>query len=106
MTIGPDPRIMILWMSVRLGIVLLCSGSVRGLARMLENRKIATTACQKTTDGWMLLFSCVPDHGRANEITEERMRLQRRRLEFGMELAGDEPGVLRVFDNLDQVTIW
>src|SRR6267142_5906307 len=40
---------------------------------------------------------CCPE-----ELPEERRRARRARLELGMELAGDEPGMVRELDDLDQ----
>src|SRR5882762_9941466 len=42
---------------------------------------------------------------RADEGKEERMRGQRLGLEFGMELAAEEPGMLRRFDDLDVLAV-
>ena len=41
-------------------------------------------------------------HRSFDKAAEERMRLVRLGLEFGMELAGGEPGVIRQFDQFDQ----
>ena len=43
--------------------------------------------------------------GGADEVGEQWVRTQRRRLEFGMELAGNEPGMRRKFDQFDQAAI-
>ena len=43
--------------------------------------------------------------GRGDECFEQRVRLVRFALEFGMELAGDEKGMLRYFDHLDQFAV-
>ena len=42
---------------------------------------------------------------RGNETLEERMRLMGFAVEFGMELTGDEEGVLWYLDDLDQFAI-
>ena len=41
-------------------------------------------------------------HRRLNERREQRMRLERPRFQFGMELHPDEPGMILVFDDLRQ----
>src|SRR5204863_6496791 len=40
--------------------------------------------------------------GRLDEALEERVALHRPRLELGVELAGDEPGMVAELDHLDQ----
>ena len=41
-------------------------------------------------------------HRRADERGKQRVRLERSRLQFGVELHPHEPGVLRILDNLRQ----
>ena len=43
--------------------------------------------------------------GSADEGGEKRMRLERLGFEFGVELAAEEPGVIRGFDNFDVVFV-
>ena len=43
--------------------------------------------------------------GGADEGGEKRMRLERLGFEFGVELAAEEPGVVRGFDNFDVVVV-
>ena len=44
-------------------------------------------------------------HRRADEGSEQRVRLERSRFQFGMELHADEPGMVLVFDDLRQNTV-
>src|SRR5436190_8561946 len=44
-------------------------------------------------------------HCRGDEAREQRMRPRRPRLELRMELAADEPRMLRVLDDLDELTV-
>src|SRR5665648_913460 len=44
-------------------------------------------------------------HGGADEGFEQRMRLKRPRLQFGMELHADEPGMVRDLDDLRQKSV-
>src|SRR6185437_3476551 len=44
--------------------------------------------------------------GRPYECPEERMRLQRLRLKFGMELAPNEVGMVRQFDHFNIRAVW
>jgi hypothetical protein len=46
-----------------------------------------------------------PGMGGRNETLKQRMGLVRFALELGMKLAGDEEGVFRVFNDLDQFSI-
>ena len=41
----------------------------------------------------------------ADEFSKERMRVERFRTEFWMELNGDEPGVVRELDDLDELAV-
>ena len=41
----------------------------------------------------------------AHEFSKERMRVEGFRTEFRMELNGDEPGVVREFDDLDELAV-
>ena len=43
--------------------------------------------------------------GSGDEAFEEWVRLMRFAVEFGMELAGDEEGMFREFDNLDELAV-
>src|SRR5258708_37256288 len=53
----------------------------------------------------LALFLFLQPHTRANEVAEERMWTSGAALEFGMELRGNKPGVVRQLNNLDQAII-
>src|SRR4051812_43861638 len=64
--------------------------TVTSVARLRERR------CRLTT-----LSLCL--HCRGDEAGEQRVRAGRTRLEFGVELAPDEPGMVGVFDDLHEL---
>src|SRR5580704_15663395 len=51
------------------------------------------------------LSRCVPHHGRLDESAEQRMRIERARLQFGMELASEKPWMPLQLHDLHQMIV-
>src|SRR5437867_127895 len=75
------------------------------MTKSASSRKIRTSVTGLHERRRGLAAEPLHAHGRGDEARKQRMRASRPRLELRVELAPDEPRVLRVLDDLDELAV-